>query len=127
MQVLIIEQSYLIVERIKELLLENGVVNSVCGCSSYKESIGFIISKAVDVVIINSIQYNEEIESIIKKVGTNIKKIIVLLNDEDKHVQQKLMNAGATYLLDKYNDYLQLPNIIQAIKNNTSNVTQQSA
>jgi DNA-binding NarL/FixJ family response regulator len=128
MQVLIIDSSILIIERLQELLAEVEDVSMIFGTSSYKDGLIFFTTQQPNAVIVNSIGTNNEVLELlnaIKKSAINT-KIIMLLNNEEKFMQEIYKAAGVHFFLDKYNEFLQIPNIISSIKTNSNNVKYQS-
>jgi DNA-binding NarL/FixJ family response regulator len=128
MQVLIIDSSILIIERLQELLAEVEDVSMIFGTASYKDGLIFFTTQQPNAVIVNSIGTNNEVLELlnaIKKSAINT-KIIMLLNNEEKFMQEIYKAAGVHFFLDKYNEFLQIPNIISSIKTNSNNVKYQS-
>jgi DNA-binding NarL/FixJ family response regulator len=129
MQVLIIDSSILIIERLQELLAEVEDIDMVFGTSSYKDGLQFFTAQQPTAVIVNSVGTNNEVMELLNAIKeTNITtQIIMLLNNEGKFMQEIYKTAGAHFFLDKYNEFLQIPNIINAIKTNNNNVKHTSA
>lgn len=128
MQVLLIDSSILIIERLQELLYDVSYISMVFGTSSYKEGLNFFYNQQPNVVIVNSIGTNNEVVKLLQKIKeyNADTKVIMLLNNEEKFEQEIYKVAGAHFFLDKYNDFLQIPNIIQSIKSKNHNVKYQS-
>jgi DNA-binding NarL/FixJ family response regulator len=124
MQVLIIDSSILIIERLQELLAEVEDIDMVFGTSSYKDGLQFFTAQQPSVIILNSVGTNNEVIELLNtiKETNSITQIIMLLNNEGKFMQEVYKTAGVHFFLDKYNEFLQIPNIINSIKTNSNNV-----
>jgi DNA-binding NarL/FixJ family response regulator len=124
MKILIIDNSVLIIERLQELLKEVDGIAATYGTSSYKDGLLSFYNLKPDVILLNSIDKNDGLKELLEAIAEakSPTKIIMLLNDEDYFQQQKFKAEGVHYFLDKYNDFLQIPNIINSIKTHYSNV-----
>lgn len=111
MQVLIVDGSVEIVERIQQILTELDSVTTVYGAVAYKDGIDFFNKINPAVVLIDSgLPQNESFELIkdIRQSGAKT-HVIVLLNGEDELLYGKFRSLGIDFFFDKYHEFEKIP------------------
>jgi DNA-binding NarL/FixJ family response regulator len=119
MQVLIVDSSRLIIERLRLMLSETENIIHAYGAASYKECISFLNEIKLNVVLIDSgLPGNECIALVkeVKDVNSNT-RVIVLVNGEDEHLQIKCKSLGTDFFFDKYHEFEKIPEAINRIAN----------
>jgi DNA-binding NarL/FixJ family response regulator len=119
MQVLIVDSSRLIIERLRLMLSETENIISAYGAVSYKECICFLSEIKLDVVLIDSGLPGNECTALVTKVkDVNLNtRVIVLINGDDVHLQIKCKLLGADFFFDKYHEFEKIPGAINRIAN----------
>ncbi|MBL7730433.1 MAG: hypothetical protein JNM88_04580 [Chitinophagaceae bacterium] len=117
MKVLITDGSIEIIERLQQALCETEHVSAVYGSVSYRDGYSFFRDIKPSVMLIDSRLADNECERLVKDARSlnDNTNIIVLLNGEDKHQQEKLLALGATRLMDKYHDFENIPGVVNRI------------
>lgn len=117
MQVLIIDSSVQIIERLQQSLTEMEHISTVFGAVAYRDGSEFF--RAVDpfVVLIDSRLRDNECDRLIReiKMAETGTQVIVMMNGEDNHTQEKYRLSGADILFDKYHDFEKIPETINFI------------
>lgn len=111
MQVLIVDSSVQIIERLQQSLAEMEHVSIVYGAVAFKDGLEFFRAVLPAVVLIDSrLKDNTCIRLIeeMRKADTNT-SIIVMLNGEDDLLQEKIKISGADMFFDKYHDFENIP------------------
>lgn len=114
MQVLIVDSSVQIIERLQQSLAEMEHVSIVYGAVAYRDGSEFFRAVEPSVVLIDSRLRDNACSRLINDIrqadtGTSI---IVMLNGEDSHSQEKYKASGADILFDKYHDFEKIPETV---------------
>lgn len=119
MQVLIVDNSRLIIERLRLMLSETENIIGAYGAISFTEGTSFLHEIKLNVVLIDSGLPGSECIDLLKKVKeVNFNtRVIVLLNGEDDHLQLKYKSSGADFFFDKYHEFDKIPAAINSIAN----------
>ena len=119
MQVLIVDNSRLIIERLRLMLSETENSIGAYGAISFIEGVSFLRKIKLNVVLIDSGLPGTECIDLLKKVKeVNFNtRVIVLLNGEDDHIQLKYKTSGADLFFDKYHEFEKIPAAINSIAN----------
>jgi DNA-binding NarL/FixJ family response regulator len=114
-QVLIVENSILISDRIAEMLRESKSASIVNQTGTYKETIQLMKQVKPDVVIIDSDLSDGSFLQHIKYFNQQFSKllIIVLCSDKKAFFQQDLKKEGVAFVIDKYLEFERLPDCIK--------------
>lgn len=117
LNVLIVDDSPLIVRRLTELLKDTPEVKNVFVAGDYKVAFNVIDSEKIDLVILdlglpgmNGISILQEIR---RKDGDQ--SIIILTNQGNDYYEKLCLRLGADYFLDKTIDFEKLPALIKQI------------
>lgn len=118
MQVLIIDKSLQIVERLSNLLLETGIPLTIHKAISYNEAIDMGKVTQPGVVLIDRHLPNGQSMRLLElfKEKRSVVVMMTLRMDADMITQCKL--AGADFVLDKYYEFETLPGIIRQLAAN---------
>jgi DNA-binding NarL/FixJ family response regulator len=117
MQVLIVDSSVQIIERMQQLLTEMEHISTVFGAVAYRDGSEFFRATDPSVVLIDSRLHDNECVRLIREIkmaaaGT---QVIVMMNGEDNQMQEKYRSSGADILFDKYHDFERIPEAINLI------------
>jgi DNA-binding NarL/FixJ family response regulator len=119
MEVLVLNSSILITDRIEDILLKESNVIKLYKTNSCFEAFIKAIKYLPKILVVNSISSDNEVLHLLidiknKKINC---KIIMLLNSENDFIVQLYKEAGVNYFLDKYNEFQKLPILINEILN----------
>ena len=119
MQVLIVDNSRLIIERLRLMLSETENIIDAYGAISFDEGACFLSEIKLNVVLIDSGLPGSECIDLLKKIKeVNLHtRVIILLNGEDDHIQLKYKTSGADFFFDKYHEFEKIPAAINSIAN----------
>lgn len=117
MQVLIIDSSVQIIERLQQSLSEMEHISTVFGAVAYRDGNEFFRAVEPAVVLIDSRLRDNECDRLIReiKLSETPARVIVMLNGEDTLVQEKFRSIGADMLFDKYHEFELIPDTINEI------------
>jgi DNA-binding NarL/FixJ family response regulator len=117
MQVLIVDSSVQIIERLQQSLSEMEHISTVFGAVAYRDGAEFFRAVEPAVVLIDSRLRDNECDRLIReiKLAETTTSVIVMLNGEDTHVQEKYRASGADLLFDKYHEFEMIPGTINKI------------
>jgi DNA-binding response OmpR family regulator len=117
MQVLIVDSSVEIVERIQQILTELNNVTTVYGAVAYRDGLDFFNKINPAVVLVDSgLPGNQGFDLVqeIRKAGTRT-HVIVLLNGEDELLYGKFRSLGVDFFFDKYHEFEKIPGAFKYI------------
>ena len=119
MQVLIVDSSRLIIERLKMMLSETENIIVAYGAVSYKEGVSFLSEIKLNIVLIDCGLTGNECIALLKEVKAvnSDTRVIVLMNGEDEHLQIKCKSLGTDFFFDKYHEFEKIPEAINRIAN----------
>lgn len=107
MQVLIIDNSLLIVQRLNELLSEVSNISELSSATAHDQALQlFMLQKPGIVVLDLHLPENKSYDLLkeIKKVAP--KTVLIILSVEnDEYIQQQCRMLGADFYFDKYNEF----------------------
>lgn len=115
--VLIIDDSYLIIERLTDMLRELEAIGDITHALSGMDAMEILESRTPDVILldINLPDTNGvELLRIIKEKYPGI-IIIMLTNQANDYYRQLCMKMGADYFADKSEDFELIPGIISSL------------
>ncbi|MFC4230476.1 two-component system response regulator [Parasediminibacterium paludis] len=116
MQVLIVDNSIAIIERIEELLLDTVSNLSVVSATCYLEAVAILQQALPDIILLDGYLPNNLSLQLVKEIkqytDTNI---IILQNCNDDCMRSRYLSMGVDYILDKYLDFTTIPAIIRHI------------
>jgi DNA-binding NarL/FixJ family response regulator len=117
MEILIVDGSAQVTERLTSLLTEPDKGRTIYTALSFTEAIALFEEKLPALVLLDRyLPENKSIEllKIIKTIN-NDTKVIILYFFADIETESHYKLHGADFFLDKYNDYEQIPEIINKI------------
>jgi DNA-binding NarL/FixJ family response regulator len=115
MQVLIVDNSIQIIERLEEILFEAGNIAAIHKASSYEEAKKLFKENKYDAVLLdNDLPGNESLKLLkeIKKTGEKT-CIIILFTHMDNYIQEQCKYLGVDFFLDKYCDFEKIYGVIK--------------
>lgn len=117
MNILIVDGSAQVTERLTRLLKEADRSHTIYTAPSFTEAIALLEEKQPALVLLDRyLPENKSIEllKIIKTINNNT-KVIILYFFADGDTESYFKLHGADYFIDKYHDYEKIPGIINTI------------
>ncbi len=117
MDILIVDSSIHIIERLEEVLAETTCIVEVFTAISFMEAKQLYEEHKPAIVLLDiDMPLNESLTLLfrIKKRKTRT-AVIILFNQLSDFLEDQCRMAGADYFLDKYHDYSRIPSIINEI------------
>jgi DNA-binding NarL/FixJ family response regulator len=117
MQVLIVDGSVQIIERMQQELADMEHITAVFGAVAYRDGAEFFRAVKPAVVLLDSRLKDNECIRLMQVIRSEVPhtRIIVMLNGEDNHIQEKYRLEGANLLFDKYHEFQQIPEAVNTI------------
>jgi len=117
MQVLIVDSSSEIVERLEEILTEANITTAIYNSFSYENAIRLFYEHEPDVVILcANLRKNESMKLLSEIKSVIYKTVVIILSiNMDEYINEQCRLMGADYFLDKYRDFEKIPGIINVI------------
>ncbi|MCX6317531.1 MAG: response regulator [Bacteroidetes bacterium] len=117
MQVLIVDGSVQIIERMQQELADMEHITTVFGAVAYRDGVEFFRAVKPPVVLLDSRLKDNECIRLMQVIRNEVPhtRIIVMLNGEDNHIQEKYRLAGANLLFDKYHEFQKIPSAVNSI------------
>ena len=118
MQVLIVDNSIKIIERLKDILSESGNITAIHDAVSYKDAARLLKEIKPGVVLLDTaLPGNGTIELLkeIKESGSTT-VVIVLSSSYDDYILRECKSNGADFFFDKYHDFEKIPGLINTIE-----------
>ena len=116
LRVLLVEDSPLLAERLREALGQLAGVEIVGTADTEQSAVSMIGNSQVDVVILDLQLKVGTGFGVLQKLGTIRPIVIVLTNFALPAYQQRARELGAEHFLDKSRDYERLPGVIEALR-----------
>ena len=117
MQVLIVDNSIQILDRLAQILSEMECIKSIYKAVSYQEATIFLKKNKPDVVLLDSgLRGNGTINLLkeIKKTGSAA-PVIILSSCYDDYIVRECKSYGADFIFDKYHEFEKIPGVIDDI------------
>lgn len=119
MTILLIENSVLLIERLREIILESGIEVDFFFASTYNEALPIYEQRLPDVVIMDAYLPENQSTNLFKHIKQNKENVCfvilcykaVFLNF-DCYLQK-----NADYLIDKFHEFEIIPSILKSISN----------
>jgi DNA-binding NarL/FixJ family response regulator len=120
LMILIVEDSPLIRERLKMMILELDNVKEVLEAGNYEEAFTHLAKKNTDVLLLDLNLPGKSGLDILRELSQRHWEltIIVLTNRNHAHYEKLCLMLGADYFLDKTAEFEKVPAIISQLKNN---------
>jgi DNA-binding NarL/FixJ family response regulator len=117
MNVLLVDSSVLIMERLGQIISEVDGILSVLNAVSYESAIQLLEAQNPGILLIDSLLQDNGCKKILTYIKTlGLKKtVFVLLNGEEKDVKDDFALLGANFVLDKYHEFEKIPTLINTI------------
>jgi DNA-binding NarL/FixJ family response regulator len=117
MQLLIVDSSAYIIQRLEEMLTDATDVSIIYTSVSYENAIRlFNANKPGVVLLCTGLPENNSLKLLTEIKSAAYKSVVIMLsvtNDEYMHKQYQLL--GADCMLDKYKDFELIPDVINSI------------
>ena len=117
LRVLIVDDSEIVSERIKRLLVESHYIHVIGEAMNSRSAMYLLHHKLPDAVLLD-IRVNEErgagLLSFLKRINI---KVIVLSNCTEPYYRKLCMKSGADYFFDKSTEFEKIPEVLNAIFN----------
>ncbi len=120
MEILIVESSLQIIERLEVILSETKNITAIHRASSFEEASKNFASAKPDVVLLDvglpenkSVDLLKEIKAIKRKPA-----VIVLSSQTDMLTKKKYLSVGADFFFDKYHEFEKITGVLNNISEN---------
>ena len=119
MQILIVDKSIHLLERLEEILVETENISPILKTVSYEKATVLFKKNKPDVVVVDINGSRNEAFKLLKEIkNTGYKTSIIILSDYvDENISEQCRLQGADFFLDKYYEFEKISEIINAIKN----------
>jgi len=117
MTILLVENSVLLIERLKDIIMDSGTSFQLHHTSSYKEAMILFDTLLPDVVIMDAYLPDDQSTELYKKMKTNKEHVIFVIlcykavfMNFDCYIQK-----NADFLIDKFHEFESIPSILKSI------------
>ena len=113
--VLIVDDNKNYIDRLIDLIEENGISNKVITANGYNEAIKVIARKKPGIILLDMNMPGKsgmEVLRFIKEEGWDC-KVIMVTNHSNESYRKLCLAGGADYFLDKSRDFRQIPLLIE--------------
>lgn len=117
MTLLIVDDSPLIVTKIKELLDNVAGITSIQSCGTYAEAIVWLAVQQPKVLLLDINLPDKNGILLLKHVIHNFPatRVIMVTNQADAYYKEMCLQLGASFYLDKSNDFDKLAGIVSGL------------
>ena len=122
LKVITVEDSLIVAERMKSMLVENRAIEFLGNATSTSEALGLIAERLPHVVILDihlrgDVRRAGGIDLLvtIRKMYPTI-KIIMLTSLTDEHYRNACLSLGADYFFDKSNEFDKVPDVLRKMQ-----------
>ncbi len=123
MQILIVDSSIQIIERLAEILSEAKNIRTIHRAVSYAQASAIFSTVKPEIVVLDiGLPGNKSVDLLKEiKVANEQTAVIVLSIHVDKLTKEKFTSAGADYFFDKYHEFENLTSTVDTIAANKNN------
>jgi chemotaxis response regulator CheB len=117
MQLLIVDSSSHIIQRLEEMLADAPAINTVYTSVSYENAIKLFVENKPDIVLLCACLPENKSLKLFNKIKSSIYKsaVVMLFVNTDEYIYNQYRLLGADCLLDKYRDFEQIPGVINSM------------
>jgi DNA-binding NtrC family response regulator len=117
MQILIVDRSIAIIERLEELIVESGKPVSVNRAVSFEEAKKALKKVKYDALLLDINLPGNESQKLLKEVNKTSREtcVILLFTYIDSHIQQHYRSLGVDFFFDKYYDFEKICELLCAL------------
>ncbi|MEP7237596.1 MAG: response regulator [Ferruginibacter sp.] len=119
MQVLIVDNSLLIIHRLEELLSETANISRMYRAAFYKEALELFMLNKPDIVVLDiGLPQNASYQLLKEIKKANPETVVIILSIHiDEYTQQQCSILGADFFFDKYHEYEKISEVINFFHN----------
>lgn len=119
-KVVIVDDSTIIVKKIKELLEEDDNIGFIDSCGEYYQAIELINKTRPDVILLDINLPGKNGIDLLRYISLHFKssKVIMVTNQNHDHYRQMCLQMGAYAFVDKSNDFFSIPGLVAETRNN---------
>ncbi|MBI5858523.1 MAG: response regulator [Sphingobacteriales bacterium] len=114
---LIVDDNKSYIDRLIEMMKENGNPNTVIAANDYAGAIKQIAKRKPGIILLDMNMPGKsgiEVLRFVREGGWNC-KVVMVTNHSNASYRKLCMDAGADYFLDKSRDFGQLPSLIEKL------------
>jgi DNA-binding NarL/FixJ family response regulator len=118
LNILIIEDTVLVLERIKEMIIELSCASKISTATAFENALQIIQTETPDVILLDiHLHQNTSGIDILKFVNENYPsvKVIIVSNKATDYYKQICRQNGAHAFIDKSKEFEQIPSIIESL------------
>jgi len=118
MQVLIVDRSIRVIERLVKIISEAENIIAIHRTDSYEEAKKLLKENEYDIVLLDIDLPGNESLKLLKEIKKTSEKtsVIILSTPIDNYLEEECKSLGADFFFDKYNDFKKIPGIIDSIR-----------
>ncbi len=118
LNLLIVDDSIMIVARLYELLADITVIEEISFTKSFEETVTFLSRKVPDVILLDLNLNGRSGIDLLHYLKTNHyhTKVIVITNETNPHYKETCLRLGADYFIDKSQDFETIPGLFASLK-----------
>ncbi|HKB44478.1 MAG TPA: response regulator [Chitinophagaceae bacterium] len=118
MQVLIIDSSILVIQRLGKIISEAKNVTAIRSAVSYEEAKKLLKGNKYDTVLLDIDLPGNESLKLLKEIKKADEKtfVIILSTPIDNYLEEECKSFGADFFFDKYNDFKKIREVIDSIR-----------
>jgi DNA-binding NarL/FixJ family response regulator len=119
MDILIVDSSILVIQRLDEMLSEMKSISTVYKAQSFEKAINLLLSKPVSLVVLDS-RLGIGVINLLKKIKEtgSTTTVIILSNYYDDYILGECESHGADFIFDKYFEFEKITGVINTIAAN---------
>lgn len=124
MEILIVDSSIQIIERLGELISEEENIKTIYRAVSYKAASELFNETKPDVVLLDiGLPQNKSVDLLKEIKAANNKTVVIVLSIHvDEGTKQKYKSLGIDFFFDKYNDFEKIPAVINNVSKSKKEV-----
>jgi DNA-binding NarL/FixJ family response regulator len=118
LNILIIEDTVFVLERIKEMIIELSCVSQISTATEFESALQVLQAETPDVILLDiHLHQNTSGIDILKFVNENhpAVKVIIVTNKATDYYKQICRQNGAHAFIDKSKEFEQIPSIIESL------------
>ena len=125
MEILIVDSSIQIIERLEEILSESDNINAIHKAVCYEEASKLFKENEPDFVLLDVSLPGKESFKILKEIKEISRKtfVIILSSDLDKYIKEECTSLGSDFFFDKYYDFEKICGVINTIGQREENAS----
>lgn len=116
LQVLIVDNAFLVLERVSEIISELDCVQNIFTATNFEEAVNLIAKNNPDIVLLDIYLKGKEEFALLEFIKKNYPSIkaIMLTNQSSNNYKDICKKIGSDHFVDKSSEFETIPNIIES-------------